>query len=134
VVTPSSSIGTLPVAPSSIAVSVDLPQARVRVAGELDRDSAHHLLEAVEMLAARSSRRWQLDAADVTFCDASGLRALTSAHAIAASHGRSLALVRSSRPVDRLVSLLGHDEVFPPARTPDRPRRARVRCGATGAA
>ena len=130
-VTPSSSIGTPPVAPSSIAVSVDLPAARVRVAGELDRDSAHHLLEAVEILATRSSRRWQLDTADVTFCDASGLRALTSAHEIAASHGRSLALVRSSRPVARLVSLLGPEEVFPPARPPDRPRRPRVRCGTT---
>ena len=115
---------------SSIAVSVDLPQARVRVAGELDRDSAHHLLEAVEILTTRSSRRWQLDAADVTFCDASGLRALTSAHAIAAAHGRSLRLVRRSRPVARLVSLLGEDEVFPPAPTTG-PRSARVLCGTT---
>ena len=130
-VTSPPSTGPSPVSPSSIAVSVDLPHARVRVAGELDRDSAHHLLEAVEILATRPSRQWQLDAADVTFCDASGLRALTSAHAIAASHGRSLRLVRRSRPVARLVSLLGEDEVFPPAPTSDRSRSARALCGAT---
>jgi anti-sigma B factor antagonist len=132
VVTSSSSTGAQPVTPSSIAVSVDLPHARVRVAGELDRDSAHHLLEAVEILATRPGRQWQLDAADVTFCDASGLRALTSAHAFAASHGRSLRLVRRSRPVARLVSLLGEDEVFPPAPTPG-PHSARVLCGTTRA-
>jgi anti-anti-sigma factor len=130
VVTSSPSTGASPVSPSSIAVSVDLPHARVRVAGELDRDSAHHLLEAVEILATRADRRWQLDAADVTFCDAAGLRALTGAHAFAAAHGRSLRLVRRSRPVARLVSLLGEDEVFPPAAT-SRRRGARIRCGTT---
>jgi len=99
---------------SSIAVTVDLPNASVRVGGELDRDTAHHLLEAVEMLTTRSSRRWQLDAAGVTFCDAGGLRALTDAHAFAAAHGRSLRVVRSSRPVDRLGQLLRHHEGVPP--------------------
>jgi len=134
VVATSAVIDTPSITPSTIAVSVDLPHARVQVAGELDRESAHHLLEAVEILATRPSRDWQLDASDVTFGDASGLRALTSAHAIAASHGRSLRLVRSSRPVARLVSLLGHDEVFPPARTPARSRPSRTRRGTTGPA
>ena len=110
-VTPTASIDVMPVDP--LAVSVDLPHAKVRVSGELDRDSAHHLLEAVEMLTTRHSRNWRLDAGDVTFCDAGGLRALSDAHSMAAEHGRTLDVVRSSRPVDRLVELLGRDRVFP---------------------
>ena len=104
-------IGLTPVPP--LAVSVDLSSAKVRVAGELDRESAHHLVEAVAMLTTRHSRNWRLDAGDVTFCDAGGLRALSDAHSMAAEHGRTLDVVRSSRPVDRLVELLGHDRVFP---------------------
>jgi anti-anti-sigma factor len=135
VVAPSRSIAS---SIQSLAVSVDLPGARVRVTGELDRQSAHHLVDAMAMLTARPSRRWRLDAGDVTFCDAEGLRALSDAHALAEEHGRSLQLVRTSRSVDRLVELLGRDRVFPPPGS----RRAgtapawtgHVRCGTTGTA
>jgi anti-anti-sigma factor len=96
-----------------LSVSVDLPRASVAVTGELDRGSAHHLLDALAVLCTRPSRRWRLDTSGVTFCDAGGLRALNSAHTLAAAHGRSLRLVRTSRPVDRLVQLFGHDRVFP---------------------
>ena len=120
--------GTLPVPP--LAVSVDLPRAHVRVAGELDHDSAHHLLDAVAVLTAGASRRWQLDAGGVTFCDVEGMRALSSAHSLAAAHGRDLRLVRSSRPVQRMVELLGSERVFPSA--PRRRRQPPVRCGPTG--
>jgi anti-anti-sigma factor len=123
------------------------------VAGELDRDSAHHLLDALAMLTTRSSRHWRLDAGAVTFCDAGGVRALSSAHELAAAHGRSLDLERTSRSVDRLVELLGHERVFPspaddsspaaddcpaaddatPARRPRGVTRApRIRCGTAG--
>jgi anti-sigma B factor antagonist len=135
VVAPSRSISS-PI--QSLAVSVDLPRARVRVTGDLDRQSAHHLVDAMGMLTARPSRRWRLDAGDVTFCDAEGLRALSDAHALAAEHGRSLQLVRTSRSVDRLVQLLGRDRVFPPPgsrRAGTAPAWTRhVRCGATGTA
>ena len=67
--------GSAPAAP--LAVSVDLPGSRVSVAGELDRDSAHHLLDALAMLTTRSSRHWRLDTGAVTFCDAGGVRALS---------------------------------------------------------
>jgi anti-anti-sigma factor len=130
-----------PIAPSpsqSLAVSVDLPHARVRVTGDLDRQSAHHLVDAMVMLTTRGSRHWRLDAGDVTFCDTEGLRALSDAHALATEHGRTLQLVRSSRSVDRLVELLGRDRVFPAPAA----RRAgtapawtrRIRCGTTGTA
>jgi anti-sigma B factor antagonist len=120
----------------SLAVTVDLPAAHVRVAGELDRGSAHHLLDAVEVLSTGSSRRWQLDAGGVTFCDVEGMRALSNAHSLAAAQGRDLHLVRTSRPVDRMVELLGPERVFPTHGSHRRrrgPLPARhVRCVTTG--
>jgi len=111
----------------------------VSVAGELDRESAHHLVDAVTMLTARPDRRWHLDAGAVTFCDAAGMRALSSAHEVAAAHGRQLHLERTSRQVDRLVELLGHERVFPSSATDSPPARRsararRIRCGTTGTA
>ena len=96
-----------------LVVSVDLPRARVRVAGELDRDSAHHLLDALTVLDEVPARRWQLDVRGVTFCDAGGLRALTHAHRLAADSGRVLHLGRTSRPIARLVGLVGYEQLFP---------------------
>lgn len=136
---------------TALAVSVDLPSSLVSVAGELDRDSAHHLLDAMAVLTTRTSRRWRLDASAVTFCDAGGVRALSSAHALATAHGRSLDVERTSRQVDRLVELVGHEQVFPsgegsdfPAGTADGATPARrasstaparlIRCGTTATA
>jgi anti-sigma B factor antagonist len=130
-----------------LSVTVDLPGAQVSVAGELDRTSAHHLIDALDVLATRSSRRWRLDASGVTFCDMGGLRALSGAHALAVAQGRHLRLVGASRPVERLVELLGHDQVFPgtaghgrgggalnPSRRSSSARARRIRCGTTGTA
>jgi anti-sigma B factor antagonist len=127
-----------------LSVTVDLPTARVHVTGELDRTSAHHLVDALDVLTTRSSRRWRLDTSGVTFCDVGGLRALSSAHTFAEAHGRDLRLVSTSRPVERLVELLGHDRVFPAAderrrkppttRRPVAGRSPRLRCGTTGTA
>ncbi len=122
-----SATGVLP-----LAVSVDLPRAQVRVAGELDRESAHHLLDAVQVLATGASRQWHLDAGEVTFCDVEGMRALSSAHSLARAQGRDLRMTRSSRPVDRMVELLGSERVFPGGSAPRRRRSTRLRCGAAG--
>ncbi|WP_369137200.1 STAS domain-containing protein [Modestobacter versicolor] len=128
-VLPSSPTGPQQVAP--LSVSVDLARASVRVAGELDRDSAHHLLDAVSVLTTGPAPRWQVDTSGVTFCDVGGVRALSSAHALAVASGRSLRLVRTSRPVDRLVQLLGHDRVFPARGSADGPRCDVVRAPAS---
>jgi anti-anti-sigma regulatory factor len=113
----------------------------VRVTGELVRESAHHLLDALTVLTVQPSRRWRLDAAGVTFCDAGGVRALSSAHTLATEHGRTLQLEHPSRSVVRLVELVGPDRVFPatgdaPHRrgTGARPRVRRIGCGTTGTA
>ncbi|WP_299956360.1 STAS domain-containing protein [uncultured Modestobacter sp.] len=134
-VTSTTPIGSRPVPP--LVVTVDLARARVRVAGELDRESAHHLLDAVAVLAATPARRWQLDAGDVTFCDAGGMRALCTAHQLATENGRVLRLTRAGRPITRLIALVAEAQPFPPPSRPgDRtagraPRSRYVGCGAS---
>ena len=99
-------------APAWLAVSIDWVRGAVVVRGELDRDSAHHLVDAAGALAATDHRSWVIDTAAVTWCDAAGLRALATVHAVAVAHGRQLQLVRSSRCVDRLVTVSGLDRLI----------------------
>ena len=93
--------------PASLVVSIDWVGGAVLLSGELDREGAHHLVDALTALSATAHREWVVDTAEVTWCDASGLRALAQAHALAVSSGRALRLVRPSRCVDRLVTLSG---------------------------
>lgn len=97
--------------PPTLSVAVDLVAGRITLAGELDRENAHHLVDAVEALHGTRHLRWELDAAGVTFCDAGGVRSLIAAQVLAARAGRRLLLVRPSRCVDRLVGLVGLDDL-----------------------
>jgi anti-anti-sigma factor len=96
----------------ALAVAVDWSTGSVVVRGELDRDAAHHLLDALGSLLSTHHLRWTIDTAGVTWCDAGGLRTLAAAHALAVAHGRELRLTPSSRCVDRLVSLSGLDRLI----------------------
>jgi anti-sigma B factor antagonist len=95
----------------ALSVSIDFATATVVLSGELDRDGAHHLVDALGNLLTTGHPRWTVDSADVTWCDVGGLRALAAAHALAVAHGRELYLHRSSRCVDRLVALSGLDQL-----------------------
>jgi anti-sigma B factor antagonist len=95
--------------PELLTVSVRWSSASVVLAGELDRECAHHLVDALAALVCTDQPCWVVDAAAVTWCDAGGLRALAAAHALAVAHGRRLRLVNASRCVDRLVRLSGLD-------------------------
>jgi anti-sigma B factor antagonist len=98
-------------AESALVVSLDWPAGVVRLSGDLDRDSAHHLLDALEALAATGHRVLGVDASDVTFCDAGGLRALVVASRVLRADGRDLRVVRASRCVGRLLALAGLDHL-----------------------
>jgi anti-anti-sigma factor len=118
-------MSSLPVSSSTasdlcdLQISVDWVRGIVVMRGELDRGSAHHLVDVVTSLAATGHPRWQIDTADVTWCDAGGLRALAAAHALAVECGGELLLVHTSRCVDRLVRMSGLDRMIlaglPPA-------------------
>ncbi|MGY2004767.1 STAS domain-containing protein [Blastococcus sp. SYSU DS1024] len=92
-------------------VSVDPAAAHVTVDGELDREHAHHVLDAVATLPAQDGTRWTLDAGGVSFCDAEGLRVLLSAHRLARGRGAHLWLLPSPC-VHRLVLLVGLDQLL----------------------
>ena len=92
------------------SVSADPPSALVSVAGELDREHAHHVLDALAALAGTRSPSWTLEARRVTFCDAEGLRVLVAADRLARAHGRHLSVLPSPC-IHRLVLLVGLDRV-----------------------
>jgi anti-anti-sigma factor len=95
-----------------LTVSIDWVHGTVELRGELDRQSAHHLADALSALTTTAHACWELDTSGVTWCDAGGLRALAAAHAFAVASGRSLRLVRTSRCVQRLVTLSGLDQLI----------------------
>lgn len=107
---------------SAFRISVDSSRGLVSVAGELDREHAPQLAAALSTLAETSHEVWLIDTARVTFCDASGLRALAAAAAVADAHGCRLSMSASSRCVQRLVTLVGLSHLLIPPE-PDRPQQ-----------
>ncbi|MGY1915354.1 STAS domain-containing protein [Blastococcus sp. SYSU DS0973] len=98
--------------PIPFHVCVDLVDATVTVAGELDRENAHHVVDGLAALTGTRHRRWAIDAADVIFCDAAGLRILVTAHHLARRHGCALVLERPSPCLHRLILLVGLDRML----------------------
>jgi anti-anti-sigma factor len=92
---------------TDLFLAIDLQVASVRVAGELDRVCAHHLVDAVAALAATGSRVWTLDLRGVTYCDLEGLRALHRARELARSRGRVLRLIHVPGLVAALLPIVG---------------------------
>ncbi|SEK67168.1 anti-anti-sigma factor [Blastococcus sp. DSM 46786] len=102
----------LEVPPVPFRMDVDLVDATVAVAGELDREHAHLLLDGLAALVAGAHRRWSVDAAEVVFCDAAGLRVLVTAHHLARRHGSALVLERPSPCLHRLILLVGLQQML----------------------
>lgn len=107
-----SAIPLLDADPIPFHVCVDLVGATATVSGELDRENAHHLLDGLTALVGTGHPRWTLDAAQVVFCDAAGLRALVTAHHLARRHGCALVLERPSPGLHRLLLLVGLDQML----------------------
>lgn len=108
-----------------LEISVDSWFGLVSLAGELDRGHSPELLAALSTLAETHHRSWLVDAAGVTFCDAGGLRALAAAERLAADHGCRLTIIRSSRCVHRLVTLVGLTRLLE-SHAPRRNQQSRV--------
>jgi anti-anti-sigma factor len=87
-------------------VNVDLTAGRIALTGELDRRTAHHLLDAARTLRETQHPRWVLDAGKLSFCDATGLRAISACYRLALRRGSELRIVRAdSRLVAALAAL-----------------------------
>ena len=116
--------------PRPLLVSVDLRAGRVFVTGELDRRSAHHLLDALAALSLTDRPTWTVDGAGISFCDAGGLRVLARARLLAAGRGRTLRVAGLRPFLASLVELAGLGSLLPEA--PDRGQSAPAssrRCG-----
>jgi anti-sigma B factor antagonist len=98
--------------PSSLSVSIDWTHAHVELVGELDGDTAHLFLDALEALAATQHAFWTIDATGLSWCDARGVRAIAAGLAVAAGAGCELRVVAASRCVHRLLTLTGLDELM----------------------
>jgi len=93
----------------SVHMSVAPPRpVFVSLIGELDMASAPFLGAIVKSLVDEEARHVVLDAQEVGFCDAAGLRALLIAHRRFDRHGGRFAIV-PSRSIQRLTALLGLD-------------------------
>lgn len=87
----------------------------VTLAGELDLHGAERLAAEVRRALA-DSEIVELDAADLTFADSAGLRAVLLARAEAEQGGVVLRVTKVSPPVGRVIEIAGlADELLPSA-------------------
>ncbi|WFE40061.1 STAS domain-containing protein [Micromonospora sp. WMMD998] len=88
---------------------IDAGSARLRLAGELDFDTAPDLVEAAAALRRDGHQELWLDFADVTLCDSSGLSALVVVHRAGTGAVHLLGL---NPRVQRLLDRTGLAEVL----------------------
>jgi anti-anti-sigma factor len=95
----------------------------VEIMGELDLDSGTRLRDDLVEALARSARGLELDLSRLDFCDCAGLGVLMELRQRAGRQGKTVVIRAAGRVVDRLLTLVGAEELFaapgsPPARTP----------------
>ncbi|MER7763933.1 STAS domain-containing protein [Streptomyces sp. NPDC097619] len=86
----------------------------LRVAGELDHDTAGPLRAALEeALAGEGPTRLVIDCTGLEFCDSTGLNTLLRARLAAREGGGDVELAALNRTVARLFRITGADGIFP---------------------
>ena len=91
--------------PPHLCLSVDMLAGVIRMGGELDRTSAHHLGDALSALRSSPSPVWTLDLQELSFCDVEGMRVLDRAVGLARSCGRTLHLTMIPTALADLLAL-----------------------------
>ncbi|MFJ4843354.1 STAS domain-containing protein [Streptomyces sp. NPDC088746] len=98
--------------PFTSHVVVHAGAARVTLAGELDLDTAPHVLEAVTACLAKQPTSLCLDLTGVSFCDCAGLSSLLRARTSALRAGVDLVVEGVGSQPARLLTLIGADEIL----------------------
>ena len=102
---------------SSPLFSVDISHVdgrnAVRFIGELDMEAANTAKDrALDALSAFGDGPLFIDLSDLSFCDSSGLHALTLVAQTARSDGRLVVLVRPRQAVRQVLRIAGLDSEF----------------------
>ncbi|MEV6840224.1 STAS domain-containing protein [Streptomyces sp. NPDC051133] len=104
----------LPPARVSASYTADGSRVRVTVTGELDRDAGTWLGHDLHEALAGSAGGLDLDLSGLDFCDCAGLRVLQELRRCALALGRTVVVRAGSPAFDRLLHLLGAQELFMP--------------------
>lgn len=95
--------------PLHVDAVLGLEPVLIRARGDLDMDSVPSLTTVLEPLLAK---RIELDLANVTFIDSSGVNALLSYHERCRAAGGRLVVLHPSRAVRQILQLLGVDRLL----------------------
>jgi len=87
----------------------------VAVAGDLDIHTALRLEMALDAIVDEGAREVEINLAETTFVDSTGLAAIMAAHRRLAQRGGSLRLVNPSPSVMRVLELSALDAVLMPS-------------------
>ncbi|AGS70655.1 STAS domain-containing protein [Streptomyces collinus] len=97
---------------TSYATSGD--RVRVTVRGELDLVSGNRLRGPLGEALTASTTGLDLDLSELAFCDCAGLTVLMELRLRALSRGKTVVIRRSGAATDRLLRLLGAQDLFSP--------------------
>ncbi|HVL32207.1 MAG TPA: STAS domain-containing protein [Actinomycetota bacterium] len=96
-----------------VSSRMDGPWAVVEVQGEVDMFTAPKLREKLVQTVEEGCYRIVVDLQGVSFMDSTGLGTLVGGLKRVKEHEGTLALVCTSRPVLRVLSITGLNNVFP---------------------
>ncbi|MEU0335154.1 STAS domain-containing protein [Streptomyces sp. NPDC006193] len=96
----------------SVSWAPDGSRVRVRVRGDLDLDSGRRLRQGLDEALAHATGGLDLDLSGVGFCDCAGLNVLLELRHRALGQGKTLVVRAGAPAVDRLLRLVGADELF----------------------
>ena len=97
----------------TVAEALAEQESVLRLAGELDHDTAPALRDALHRCEETGSRRILVDLSELGFCDSTGLNLLLEARLRAQERGVLVALVGMPAPVARLFKTTGAGTLFP---------------------
>lgn len=85
----------------------------LRVAGDLDLETAPQLLAAIEPYLSTGDEPLLLDLSGLAFIDSSGLSALIRVNQRMIEAGRPLSIIAPAPPVAKAFEITGLDQVLP---------------------
>jgi anti-anti-sigma regulatory factor len=102
---PGGAAGSEPQTP--FLLSLDIRAGRVAIQGDFDREHVVPFLDTIGLLDDSPSPSWSIDVADVSFCDAGGLRALVTAQRFAERTGRTFQITGAGPWMYHLLPMIG---------------------------